>query len=82
MMSGNLGLKLEEVIDRPISPLMGKTIVDSRLRQNFGVIIVAIKKIDGEMHFNPGADAVLGAGEVVVVIGKQHDLKEMIKIFA
>ncbi len=81
MMSGNLGLKLEEVIVHPTSHLVGKTIVESRLRQNFGVIIVAIKKIDGEMHFNPGADAVLGAGEVVVVIGKQHDLKEMIKIF-
>ena len=34
------------------------------------------------MLFNPGPDAEFGAGEVVVVIGKQHDLKEMIKMFA
>ena len=82
MMSGNLGLKLEEVFVHPTSPLVGKTIVESRLRQNFGVIIVAIKKIDGEMLFNPGPDAEFGAGEVVVFIGKQHDLKEMIKMFS
>lgn len=82
MMSGNLGLKLEEVIVRPTSSMVGKTIVESKLRQNFGVIIVAIKKIDGEMLFNPGPDAVLGAGEVVVVIGKKHDLAQMSVTFA
>ena len=81
-MSGNLGLKLEEVVVMPTSYLVGKTIVESKLRQNFGVIIIAIKKIDGEMLFNPGPDAVLGAGEVVVVIGKKHDLAQMSKTFA
>ena len=82
MMSGNLGLKLEEVMIRPTSDLVGKTILESKLRQNFGVIIVAIKKIDGEMLFNPGPSALLGAGEVVVVIGKQHDLAQMTKVIA
>lgn len=81
-MSGSLGLKLEEVVVMPTSYLVGKTIVESKLRQNFGVIIIAIKKIDGEMLFNPGPDAVLGAGEVVVVIGKKHDLAQMSKTFA
>jgi voltage-gated potassium channel len=82
MMSGNHGLKLEEVMVRPTSYLVGKSIVESKLRQNFGVIIIAIKKIDGEMLFNPGPDAVLGAGEVVIAIGKQNDLTQMSKAFA
>jgi K+/H+ antiporter YhaU regulatory subunit KhtT len=34
------------------------------------------------MLFNPGPSALLGAGEVVVVIGKQDDLAQMIKIIA
>ncbi len=34
------------------------------------------------MLFNPGPDAVLGAGEVVVVIGKKHDLAQMSVTFA
>jgi voltage-gated potassium channel len=54
----------------------------TRTRHDFGVIIVAIKKIDGEMLFNPGPDAVLGAGEVVIAIGKQNDLIQMSKAFA
>jgi len=46
MMSGDLGLKLEEAVVQPTSPLVGKTIVTSNLRRDFGVIIVAIKKAD------------------------------------
>jgi len=80
LMSGALGLTLEEAVVHPTSYLVGQTLVQSKLRQNFGVIIVAIKKMDGEMIFNPGPDAVLGAGEIIVTIGKQDDLVRMRKV--
>jgi len=59
MMSGDLGLKLEEAVVQPTSPLVGKTIVTSNLRRDFGVIIVAIKKADNGMIFNPGPQAII-----------------------
>jgi len=80
LMSGALGLTLEEAVVHPTSYLVGQTLVQSKLRQHFGVIIVAIKKMDGEMIFNPGPDAVLGAGEIIVTIGKQDDLVRMRKV--
>ncbi len=45
MMHTELGLQMEEAIISQSSPIIGKTLVSSNLRQDFGVIIVAIKKI-------------------------------------
>ena len=77
MMSGDLGLKMEEALIHSSSKLVGKTLVESRLRMDFGVIIVAIKKASNEMVFNPGPKAVLEAGDVIVVIGKQEEMSKM-----
>jgi voltage-gated potassium channel len=41
------------------------------------VIIVAIKKMAGNMIFNPLPAETLEAGDVIVVIGKKEDLKRM-----
>ena len=82
MMSGTLGLKLEEATVMPSSELVGKSLVDSNLRRNFGVIIVAIKKISNTMIFNPGPDAIIEAGDVIVSIGKQEDMARMSEVLS
>jgi voltage-gated potassium channel len=38
---------------------------------------VAIKKISGDMIFNPMPSETLEAGDVIVVIGKREDLLRM-----
>ena len=77
MMNGKLGLRMEEAILGPESGLVGKTLIESRIRQDFGVIIVAIKKPTNEMIFNPLPTAKLEAGDVIVAIGKKDDMKRM-----
>lgn len=77
MMSGSLGLNLMEAVVQPGSGLVGKSLVESNLRRDFGVIIVAIKKITNEMVFNPGPTALIEAGDIVVAIGKQDDMVRM-----
>jgi voltage-gated potassium channel len=77
MMNSQLGLKMEEAVIGPTSNLIGKTLIDSQIRQEFGVIIVAIKKPSNEMIFNPIPTEILEAGDVIVVIGKKEDLKRM-----
>jgi voltage-gated potassium channel len=76
-MGSSLGLMMEEATVGNGSGLTGKNLVDSNLRKNFGVIIVAIKKMDGNMIFNPMPSETLEAGDVIVVIGKREDLKRM-----
>jgi voltage-gated potassium channel len=76
-MGSSLGLMMEEAKVGDDSGLTGKNLVDSNLRKNFGVIIVAIKKMAGNMIFNPMPSETLEAGDVIVVIGKKEDLKRM-----
>lgn len=77
MMNDELGLKMEEAIIPENSPINGKTVVSSSLRQDFGVIIVAIKRKSGEMVFNPGPNETFNAGDVIVVIGKKAEMRRM-----
>lgn len=79
MMHSELGLQMEEAIIASNAPITGKTVVTSNLRQEFGVIIVAIKRITGEMVFNPGPGEVFNAGDILVVIGKRGELQRMSK---
>jgi len=76
-MGSSLGLMMEEATIGNGSGLTGKNLIDSHLRKNFGVIIVAIKKMAGNMIFNPMPSETLEAGDVIVVIGKKEDLKRM-----
>ncbi len=80
MMDGQLGLRMEEAVIGPTSNLTGKTLIESRIRQDFGVIIVAIKKPTDEMIFNPVPTEKLEAGDTIVVIGKREDMKRMNKV--
>ncbi len=73
----HLGLVMEEACVSEKSLLAGKNLIDSRLRQEYGVIIVAIKKSTDRMVFNPVPSETLEAGDVIVVIGKKEDLKRM-----
>ncbi|MDH3884603.1 MAG: potassium channel protein [Desulfobacterales bacterium] len=77
MMGSHLGLMMEEATIGNKSSLIGKTLIDSHLRKDYGVIIVAIKKLSGDMVFNPTFSEKLEAGDVIVVIGKKEDLKRM-----
>ncbi len=76
-MGNKLGLMMDEAEIRPGSQLIGKNLIESHLRKDFGVIIVAIKKPSGDMIFNPLPSEILEAGYVLVVLGKKEDVKRM-----
>jgi voltage-gated potassium channel len=82
MMNGELGLGMEEAVVGSTSSLVGKTLVESHIRQDFGVIIVAIKKPSNEMIFNPVSTEKLETGDTIVVIGKKGDLERMNSVLA
>ena len=76
-MGNQLGLVMEEAEVGPKSSLIGQNLIESRLRQEYGVIIVAIKKDSGQMIFNPAASEIFETGDVIVVIGQKEDLIRM-----
>lgn len=77
MMDKHLGLLMEEYRVKGSSNLIGKNLVESNLRKDFGIIIVAIKKNSGEMIFNPQPNEKLAPDDVIVVLGKKADLERM-----
>ena len=77
MMEGSIGLQMEEAHVKPGSNLIGKNLIESNLRRDFGVIIVLIKKKNGDMKFNPMPTETLDENDVIVVLGKSEDMKRM-----
>ncbi len=77
MVERGMGLRMEEEMIGADSALVGKTLVESRLRQEYGVIVVAIKPLSGQMIFNPLPNQQMAAGDVIVLIGKQEDLERL-----
>ncbi len=66
----NASLMMEEVKVKPGSLLAGKTLADSRFRQNFESIVIAvIKESEETMRFNPGPHERIDAGDILIVIG-------------
>ena len=77
--SERLDLSMEQVHIHEQSPLAGRTIVEAGIRQKFGVIIVAIKRAGGAMEFNPPAEALMQAGDELVVLGQTESVKALEK---
>ena len=47
------------------------------IRQQAGVIVLAVKNAEGKMVFNPAADSVIRAGDCLIVIGGDDRLKKL-----
>lgn len=75
--SGHLDLSMEQVHIREGSGLVGQTILDAGIRQKYGVIVVAIRRTDGTMDFNPPHDATIRAGDEMVVLGRPESVKAL-----
>jgi voltage-gated potassium channel len=72
-----LDVGLEQVRVAEGSEFAGKSLKQVQLRRDLGVIVLAIRKARGEMLFNPPADAELGAGDFLVVMGEHENLRKL-----
>lgn len=77
MMDSELGLAMEELKVGQASSMVGKSLIESNLRKDYGVIIVAIKKAHGKMIFNPLSSEVIEAGDIIVALGKKDMMEKM-----
>jgi voltage-gated potassium channel len=75
--SENLELAMEQVSIGQTSALSGRSILDCNLRQRFGVIVVGIQRDGGKMEFNPAPDALMCAGDQLVVLGRPEQLHDL-----
>jgi len=53
---------------------------DSNIRQNYNLILIAIKQDDGQMRFNPSFETIIRAGETVIAVGELENLRRLEKV--
>ena len=72
-----LDIEIGEVQVPVQSPLIGKNLGNAMIREQAGVIVLAVKHREGKMEFNPAEDASIRAGDCLIVIGGDAQLKKL-----
>jgi len=70
-------LMLEESPVGDKSALKGVSLIDSQIRKELDVIIVAIRKKEGTMTFNPSAVTIIETGDTLIALGHSKDIKKL-----
>jgi serine/threonine protein kinase len=73
-------LQLEEVMVREKSDFTGHTLAEAQIRQRSGAMVLAVRQVNGETMFNPGADTELRAGQMLIAIGTRDQLEKLRKV--
>ncbi|MEW6473737.1 MAG: potassium channel protein [Actinomycetota bacterium] len=77
MHDGSLEFRLEEVPLPQESPLAGKSLRDTHIRDSTGALVLALRESDGEFITNPSPETVLSAGQILIAIGTETQLKAL-----
>ena len=70
-------IQMEEIPVSSTSELVNVQLKDSGIRQNYNLIIIAIKKSDGDMQFNPSYEAVIAPHDTVIAVGEVGNLQKL-----
>jgi voltage-gated potassium channel len=71
---------MEEIAVGSHSPLIGVPLKDTGIRKELNLILVAIKRADGEMLFNPTPETALLAGDTLIAVGMRQNLEALERI--
>ena len=71
---------MEEIAVGQSSALLGVPLADSGIRQMLDLILVAIKRADGEMLFNPSYETPILAGDTLIALGLRKNLDALEKM--
>jgi voltage-gated potassium channel len=75
----SIGLEvgIEQVRVTASSEFVSRSLQQLQVRRELGVIVLAIRKADGRMQFNPPADAVMEADDCLIVMGERDNLRRL-----
>jgi voltage-gated potassium channel len=77
MHDGSLEFRLEEIPVPQGSPLAGKSLRDTHIRDSTGALVLALRETGGEFTTNPPPETVLEAGQILIAIGTEAQLKAL-----
>jgi voltage-gated potassium channel len=74
-----LDLVFEEIAIDGTSPYVGKHLRDTNLLSELSLIVVAIRRKDGELAFQPKGDTLIEDGDMLIVIGKAETVQGLVE---
>ena len=75
--AGHLELQLEETTLGEKSRLTGRSLLELGLPKEFGIIVVAVRRKEGTMLFNPSPDERLATGDTLISLGNRRQLDRL-----
>jgi trk system potassium uptake protein TrkA len=57
--------------------LVGKSLAEAAIRQEYGLAVVAIKRGENDVVISPGASEVIQADDILVVLGRTSDCERL-----
>lgn len=70
-------IQMEEIPVSASSDLVNVILKDTGIRQKYNLIIIAIKKQDNSMLFNPSFEATIEVGDTVIAVGEEANLQKL-----
>lgn len=71
----DVGIEQVQVTER--SEFAAKSLKQLQIRRDVGVIVLAIRRADGRMEFNPPAEAEIAGGDYLIVMGEPDGLRKL-----
>ncbi len=75
--ANELGLGFEEVEVDAASVLVGQELQSTPIRSELDVVIISMRRQDGEMLFNPAGDIIIENGDILIAIGRAESLVKL-----
>jgi voltage-gated potassium channel len=76
----SLEFRMQEVEIGPDSPLAGRTLRESDIRERSGVLVLAIREPDGTFTTNPTGDTIIEPKQVVIAVGTNDDFERLAEV--
>ena len=75
--ANELGLGFEQVEVDAVSQLAGQELRSTPIRSELDVVVISIRRQEGEIVFNPSGDCRIEAGDILIAIGRADSLTKL-----
>ena len=75
--ANKLELAFEQLEVEPASILAGQKLSETTIRSELDIVVVSIRRSDGQIFFNPSGEATIESGDILIAIGHAESLMKL-----
>ncbi len=75
--ANRLELAFEQLEVEPSSTLVGRKLRETNIRSELDIVVVSIRRADGQILFNPSGEANIESGDLLIAIGHAESLMKL-----